>query len=180
MSARAAASNQPVPRPNRNFQHFSTEPYIMILRPLPITLLLLPALIAAQDDPFDCQKHLSIQSLKFDLSKLAGEHTVSRTRDTPPTTVVDDLRFNVCADLKTLDGVAEVDQVRLHHMKVLHTLIARTVSEGDESMSHTNKQEGKRGRPHSICNPYRPVIHPQTRLLCLVMYVTPVLHTDTL
>lgn len=88
----------------------------MILRPLqlPVTLLfLLPALIAAEDNPFDCQNRLSIQSLNFDLSKLAGEHSISRTRDTPPSTVVDEVRFNVCSDLGVLEGVSEHDQVRM-------------------------------------------------------------------
>ncbi|KZP34625.1 hypothetical protein FIBSPDRAFT_810007 [Athelia psychrophila] len=85
----------------------------MILRPLqlPVTLLfLLPSLIAAQDNPFDCQNRLAIQSLSFDLSKLAGEHSISRTRETPPSTVVDEVRFNVCSDLKALEGVSEHDQ----------------------------------------------------------------------
>lgn len=91
----------------------------MILRPLqlPVTLLfLLPSLIAAEDNPFDCSNKLSIDSLNFDLSKLAGEKSISRTRDRPPTTVLDELRFNVCADLVKLDGASEQDQVRMVDM----------------------------------------------------------------
>ncbi|KAJ3516832.1 hypothetical protein NLJ89_g869 [Agrocybe chaxingu] len=60
------------------------------------------------DSPFDC--HISVNDVKFDLTKLAGEHTVNRTRTTPPTVTVDFLRFDLCADLKPRGGVAEQDQ----------------------------------------------------------------------
>jgi len=60
---------------------------------------------------FDC--HITINDAKFDLTSLAGAHIVNRTRSTPPTTMVDSLRFDLCADLKQVDGLAEHDQVRL-------------------------------------------------------------------
>jgi hypothetical protein len=63
------------------------------------------------DSPFDC--HVSVGSLKYDLTGYGGEHTVSRSRETPPSTMEDGLRFNLCGELGTLDGVAEGDQVRL-------------------------------------------------------------------
>lgn len=60
---------------------------------------------------FDC--HISVNDAKFDLTSLAGEHVINRTRSTPPTTMVDSLRFDLCSDLKTLEGLDEHDQVRL-------------------------------------------------------------------
>jgi hypothetical protein len=100
----------------------------MILRPkspLPLTLItlffLLPSLVSADDDPFSC--HIKANSLNFDLTKLAGEHTASRTRDTPPTTMLDSLRFDLCEDLKTLDGVAEGDQVCIFGVSVVIFLL---------------------------------------------------------
>jgi len=61
-----------------------------------------------RDDTFNC--HISVSdTLTYDLTPLAGEHTVSRTRTTPPTTMVDSVTFNICADLKMQD-VLEGDQ----------------------------------------------------------------------
>jgi hypothetical protein len=60
---------------------------------------------------FDC--HISVNDAKFDLTSLAGEHVINRTRSTPPTTMLDSLRFDLCADLKTIEGLDEHDQVRL-------------------------------------------------------------------
>ncbi|KAH7914113.1 autophagy-related protein 27 [Hygrophoropsis aurantiaca] len=66
-------------------------------------------LVSAAQDPYDCSK-LKLDSLNYDLSPLAGVRTVSRTRDTPPSTMIDELGFDVCAELSPLDGVAEQDQ----------------------------------------------------------------------
>ncbi|EGN99720.1 type II membrane protein [Serpula lacrymans var. lacrymans S7.3] len=75
-------------------------------------LVLSSALVATAQDkesnPFDC--HVTIDSLEFDLTALAGVHTVSRIRETPPTSMIDQVRFNLCDDLQTLDGVEEGDQ----------------------------------------------------------------------
>jgi hypothetical protein len=59
---------------------------------------------------FNC--HINVNDANFDLTSLAGEHVINRTRSTPPTTMVDSLRFDLCADLKTIEGLAEHDQVR--------------------------------------------------------------------
>ena len=91
----------------------------MILRPtfpnsLPLALLLLlPSLVSAQGngDPFNC--YVTVDSLNFNLTSLAGQHDISRLRQTPPSTMIDSLSFNLCADLKSKDGVAEGDQVRV-------------------------------------------------------------------
>jgi len=68
-----------------------------------------PLLVYSQTD-FDC--HLTVNDANFDLTSLAGEHVINNTRSTPPTTTVDSLRFNLCADLKPIDGLPERDQVR--------------------------------------------------------------------
>ncbi|RDB25081.1 Autophagy-related protein 27 [Hypsizygus marmoreus] len=88
----------------------------MILRPfctLPavlISLLLLFAPSARADDetPFDCR--VTVDGVKFDLTSLAGEHTVNKSRETPPSTIVNSLRFNLCGELKKLEGYTERDQ----------------------------------------------------------------------
>lgn len=70
--------------------------------------------VTAQDgnDPFNCR--IQTNGLTYDLTSLQGEHTVSRTRDTPPSNWIDTVRFDLCADLKLQDGVAAGDQVRSH------------------------------------------------------------------
>ncbi|KAJ7346640.1 autophagy-related protein 27 [Mycena albidolilacea] len=90
----------------------------MILRPLrsmdlSLFLLLLslsiPAL--ALEDPFDC--HFQVNGLKYDLTPLAGEHTVTRERATPPTREVDSVRLSLCSDLATQKDVSDPDQCPL-------------------------------------------------------------------
>lgn len=86
-----------------------TATMIIRRRHLLISFLIQWSLVSAQDDPFNC--HLTSNGLSFDLTKLTGEHKVSRTRDTPPSTMFDELRFDLCEDLKKLDNVADADQV---------------------------------------------------------------------
>ncbi|KAH0827882.1 autophagy-related protein 27 [Lanmaoa asiatica] len=64
---------------------------------------------AAQDSgPFDCQ--FSVGELKYDLSELGGMKVLSRTRESPPSTYVDELRFDLCADLTEMENRASKDQ----------------------------------------------------------------------
>jgi hypothetical protein len=73
-------------------------------------LLLLPGWTLAEEQaPFDC--HVTTGGATFDLTRLSGEHTVNRTRNLPPTKMVDSLRFNLCSDLEPSEDVAEDDQV---------------------------------------------------------------------
>lgn len=72
------------------------------------------AAAAARDDtnsgkPFDC--YISYGDLKFDLTSLKGLHTLKRVRETPPTTMIDTLVFNICEDLQPKDDVDDADQV---------------------------------------------------------------------
>lgn len=68
-----------------------------------------PLLVYSQAD-FNCR--LTVNDANFDLTSLAGEQVINNTRLTPPTTTVDTLRFDLCADLKHIDGLPERDQVR--------------------------------------------------------------------
>ncbi len=60
---------------------------------------------------FDCRISLDGGKRKYDLTSLAGEHTLAQTRDTPPSQVVDELRFDLCKDLDKKQGVEDGDQV---------------------------------------------------------------------
>ena len=74
--------------------------------------LSLPTGIHAQD-PFDCKVSLDGGKTSYDLMTIAGEHSISRTRITPPTSMFEEVRFDLCADLQKKEGVADGDQVRL-------------------------------------------------------------------
>jgi hypothetical protein len=89
---------------------------LMILRSfyrLPTVLLsvLLLSVGSSADDSesFNCQ--VTGKGVKFDLTPLAGGRTVNQTRNTPPTTTTDSLRFDLCDDLKQMEGIPEGDQV---------------------------------------------------------------------
>ena len=75
-----------------------------------IFVIVLNIIHAKSDSTFDC--HVTVENLKFDLTSLIGEHVINRTRETPPTTMVDSLRFNLCADLEPQGDLPEQDQVR--------------------------------------------------------------------
>ncbi|EIW83078.1 hypothetical protein CONPUDRAFT_136231 [Coniophora puteana RWD-64-598 SS2] len=70
------------------------------------------AVVAIQDDnnadSFSCQ--FSIGSLKYDMTPLAGPKSVTRERETPPSTMLDSLRFDLCDELPALDDVPQGDQ----------------------------------------------------------------------
>ncbi|KIY73059.1 hypothetical protein CYLTODRAFT_387493 [Cylindrobasidium torrendii FP15055 ss-10] len=65
-------------------------------------------LVLAADNVFNCL--ITTDSLKFDLTSLGGEHTVQRERETPPSKMVDKVRFDLCGDLKSLSDVSKQDQ----------------------------------------------------------------------
>lgn len=74
----------------------------------------LPAVLA-----FDCRLDLPSSKNKgkevhFDLGSLDGEHSASKTTETPPTTNEAKVRLRICGDegLKRDGDVAEEDQVR--------------------------------------------------------------------
>lgn len=63
--------------------------------------------VSAED--FDCK--IQKDDFAYDLTSLAGEYSVSRTRETPPSVMVDTVTFNLCADLTAQQGIPESDQV---------------------------------------------------------------------
>ncbi len=70
------------------------------------------ALSAKAGTPFDC--HITLgNNLKFDLTTIAGEQVVNKTRNTEPTLMVDSLKFNLCSDLTIQSDIPESDQVRV-------------------------------------------------------------------
>ncbi|KAF6762978.1 autophagy-related protein 27 [Ephemerocybe angulata] len=74
---------------------------------LPFLLLLLLHSVLAED--FDCKP--TLEGRPYDLTSLGnGEHVVNRTRDTPPTQMIDSLAFDLCGDLKAKETLSEQDQ----------------------------------------------------------------------
>ncbi|KAF9227342.1 hypothetical protein BS17DRAFT_775333 [Gyrodon lividus] len=73
-------------------------------------LLLSSALHATGQDSgsFDC--HFTVGEQKYDLSNLAGMKTVTRTRDSPPSTYVDEVTFDLCGDLPQVEDREPEDQ----------------------------------------------------------------------
>ena len=129
-------------------------PSTMILRnssfwqSLAFAHLILSLGVTAQDDtnPFDC--HVRTNGLTYDLTPLQGEHTVSRTRETPPSSWVDSVRFDLCGDLKLQDGVAASDQVCSHPstrfpVALCNSSILYVVPVWNESMSDKDEPEGR-------------------------------------
>lgn len=120
--------------------------------------------VAAQDgsNPFDCR--VRTNDLTYDLTPLQGEHTVSRTRDTPPSSWVDSVRFDLCADLKLQDGVAADDQVRSNPSTRLQiapysSSVLHLVSCGDESMSDKDESKGRQPGSCGRRNTSRSIEH---------------------
>ena len=75
-----------------------------------IFVIVLNIIHVKSDLTSDCR--VTVENIMFDLTSLSGEHVVNRTRETPPTTMVDSLRFNLCADLELQGDLPEQDQVR--------------------------------------------------------------------
>ncbi|KAH9895092.1 autophagy-related protein 27 [Cubamyces lactineus] len=98
-------------------------------------LTLVSALASAQDasKPFDC--HITIGDVKYDLTSLEGEHTVSRELSVPPTTIEDKVTFNLCKDLERKSDVPPEDQC----------------PEGTRAcLVRTNRKEGQPDRVFSV------------------------------
>lgn len=99
--------------------------------------------VAALDSgPFDC--HFSVGDAKYDLSGLGGVKVLNRTRELPPSTYVDELRFDLCADLPPVENRPPEDQVlcfRVEQFSWLTTLCC-TVSFRYKGMYDHDKPEG--------------------------------------
>lgn len=119
-----------------------------------LTLLLFSSRTLADEQAagFDC--HVTVSGAAFDLTKLAGEHTLNETRDSPPTKMIDSLRFNLCADLKPLEGVADDDQVRgqqyLGHLTTNSTASLQCPKGTRACLTRVNKKTGEPDRVVSV------------------------------
>ncbi|EPQ57219.1 hypothetical protein GLOTRDRAFT_104803 [Gloeophyllum trabeum ATCC 11539] len=76
--------------------------------PVSAIFLALSVLVLSAGAQDDCS--IDRNGVKYDLTALKGEHTVSRTRDTPPSKMVDSVRFDLCGELQQQKDVAEADQ----------------------------------------------------------------------
>lgn len=102
-------------------------------------------LALAADNDFNCL--ITTDSLKFDLTSLGGEHTVQRERETPPSKMVDKVRFDLCGDLKSLSDVSKQDQVRRVLPSCNAVLTRHQCPEGARvCLSTTNVKEGEKDR----------------------------------
>jgi len=129
------------------FPSAMTSRHISFWSSLAFANLLFALGVAAQDgnNPFDCR--VRTNDLTYDLTPLQGEHTVSRTRETPPSSWVDSVRFDLCADLRLQDGAAAGDQVRSHPNTLFKTAlyslyVLHIVPCGNESMSDEDEPKG--------------------------------------
>ncbi|KAK2463259.1 hypothetical protein APHAL10511_004914 [Amanita phalloides] len=95
----------------------------------------------ADDIPFDC--HVLVDEHKFDLTPLAGQQIINRTRQTPPSEMIDSLRFNLCGDLEALESLPEHDQCPKGTRTCLTTI---------------NRKEGKEDRVVSVV----PIVQTST------------------
>ena len=134
-----------------------------------LTHLIFVLRVTAQDgnNPFNCR--VRTNDLTYDLTPLQGEHTVSRTRDTPPSSWVDSVRFDLCADLKLQDGVAAGDQVRGHpntRFQVAHDglSVLRVVPVGDKSVSDEDEQKGRQLRSCGRRDTCRSIEHTRPKV----------------
>ncbi|KAH7888677.1 type II membrane protein [Phlebopus sp. FC_14] len=77
-----------------------------------LSLLLVLSVVmrtAAQDsEAFNC--HLTVGELNYDLTSLGGLKILTRTRESPPSTYEDELRFDLCGELQLIEDRTAEDQ----------------------------------------------------------------------
>ena len=66
------------------------------------------SILASEEPAFDCT--FQIENRNFNLTNLGREISIERTRETPPSRMVDTVLFNLCDDLKP-KAIAKEDQV---------------------------------------------------------------------
>lgn len=141
LGPRTVATRVSQPRP-----HLSI---LMVIRQRGTSLLwfLLLLTSGASSQP-DAECHLSVGDYKYDFSALKGDKSISRTRSSPPTTMTDTLRFNICKELSPIEGVGSGDQVRVRRNPPI-TFPAKFVqcpSGTWACLSKTNIKQGKSDR----------------------------------
>lgn len=76
-----------------------------------VLLLLLCVSHTLAENPFDCSS-VELSGVKYDLTLLHDDRLIARERQSPPTLMRDELRFNICKDLGQRSDVKSNDQVR--------------------------------------------------------------------
>ncbi|KAG8988260.1 hypothetical protein FRB90_002861 [Tulasnella sp. 427] len=74
----------------------------------PVVLTLDPSAATSAAAAWDCK--VSVQSASWDLTSLGVEKIVTRTRSSPPSEFVDEVRWNICNELKEREGYDAADQ----------------------------------------------------------------------
>lgn len=87
-------------------------------------LLLLSTTVFVMAADFDC--HVATGGMNWDLTPLKSTQTLTRTRESPPTTMVDELRFKLCKDLKSMKGVPDDEQCESGTRACLRTTNKKT------------------------------------------------------
>ncbi|ELU37698.1 ATG27 domain-containing protein [Rhizoctonia solani AG-1 IA] len=93
--------------------HFATM--ILPWRQHAFLFLISITLALAQESSFKCD--FEFDKVKYDMHLMDGEWVVKQDRATPPTTMQDELRFNVCGDLKKQAEVKDRDQFSVHRAR---------------------------------------------------------------
>ncbi|KAF8609082.1 hypothetical protein BDV93DRAFT_519099 [Ceratobasidium sp. AG-I] len=99
-----------------------------------ILLLLLCASHALAQTPFDCSS-VELSGVKYDLTLLHDDRAIARERQSPPTQMRDELRFNICKDLGQRSDVKSNEQCGANTRACLTT---------------TNKKDGESDRIISV------------------------------
>lgn len=79
-------------------------------RILPPLLVLLVAVLLVAAEDLSCTANVQISGQEYDWTSLNIAKTAERTRNTPPTTMIDSILFNICSELESQD-VPPDDQV---------------------------------------------------------------------
>lgn len=75
----------------------------------PLLFTLEPLIAASLAAPWDCK--VTVQSASWDLTSLGIERIVTRSRSSPPSEFVEEVRWNTCNELKEREGYDNADQV---------------------------------------------------------------------
>lgn len=75
----------------------------------PCLLALDPSIAASLVAGWDCK--VAVGSASWDLTSLGSEKIVNRTRSSPPSEYVEEVRWNTCNELKEREGYDKADQV---------------------------------------------------------------------
>jgi Autophagy-related protein 27 len=113
--------------------------------------------VAQDSDLLDCNA-FSFEGVTYDLKSLASERKVTRTRDNPPSTMEDELRFNICEDLALKDDVPAGDQVGSIRLQNRAGSLCVAVSSRHPGLSHRDQPERRSRRTNYNCHTCGPYV----------------------